>query len=453
MARLRRETRLQSEIWPGFVDALSTLVMVFVFLLSVFVVTQFFLTQLIAGRDERLRAVERTLEESEGEVERQRFRLDDLRRTLARLSADLGLVTAERDAAETELSAVRDERDEVAQRLDRLHRDNLALEQELADTGNDAEAAARAREQVLAELRDAEAQVTADRATIEAQLDDLVRLRQDVDALREVRERLEGEVASAVAARDDLLAELGVVRNENLALADRLSSAEERTMLAQVELDRELARARDAVEEVAILTANLRETRAALARLETLLAEREQIIEAQGIRLEDLDTRLTAVLAAEVDELRQFRSEFFGRLRGVLGEREDVRIEGDRFVFQSEVLFAPGEATLGPDARDQLARLASTLQDIARDIPRDLPWILQIDGHTDRTPITTARFPSNWELSTARAISVAQFLIGEGIPAERLAAAGFAEFQPLDPSAGPDAYRRNRRIELKLTTR
>jgi chemotaxis protein MotB len=453
VARPRRENRLQSEIWPGFVDALSTLVMVFIFLLSVFVVAQFFLSQLIAGRDERLRAMEQELVQSQGDVEEQRFRLDDLRRTLARLSADLGLVTAERDTAESQLADTRSERDEVVARLDRLHGQNLALEQALGEARGDAEAAARAREQVLAELRAAEDRVRADRATIEAQLDDLVRLRQDVAALTELRDRLEAEVAGVVAAREDLLQELGVVRNENLALTDRLATAEQRTMLMQEELDRELAQARDALEEVEILTANLVATRDALGRLETLLAEREDVIAAQDLRLEDLDVRLTAALAAQVDELLQFRSEFFGRLRQALGQREDVRIEGDRFVFQSEVLFAPGEATLGATARDQLASLARTLRVIAADIPSDLPWILQIDGHTDRTPIATGRFPSNWELSAARAISVAQFLTSQGIPPERLAAAGFAEFQPLDPGEGEEAFRRNRRIELKLTTR
>ncbi len=453
MARLRRDTRLQSEIWPGFVDALSTLLMVFIFLLSVFVIAQFFLTQLIAGRDERLRTMEQQLVRTEGELEVERLRLDDLRRTVARLGTDLGLVRTERDVAESDLAALRGERDDLEDRLARLSRTNLALERTLADARTDAETAERERLAIAQALRDAEATITADRATIEAQLDDLVRLRQDVDALRAVRDRLEGEVASVVAARDDLLDELGTLRDRNLALAERVAEADERTMLAQVELDREIAQAREAIEEVQILTANLVETRAALARLETLLSDREAVIEAQDIRLEDLDTRLTAALAAQVDELLQFRSEFFGRLRQVLGEREDVRIEGDRFVFQSEVLFGPGDATLGAGAQTQLASLARTLTAIADDIPEELPWILQVDGHTDRTPIATARFPSNWELSAARAISVAQFLQSEGIPPHRLAAAGFGEYQPIDPADSDDAYRRNRRIELKLTTR
>ncbi|TVQ37425.1 MAG: OmpA family protein [Geminicoccaceae bacterium] len=453
MARHRRDTRLQSEIWPGFVDALSTLLMVFIFLLSVFVVAQFFLSQLLAGRDERLQAVERQLMATEGELEDERLRLDDLRRTLARLGADLGLVRAERDAAEADVAALRGERDDLAGRLQRLTRDNLALERTLADVRADAATLARERALIVQALREAEARITADQATIEAQLDDLVRLRQDVAALTALRDRLEAEVAGVVAAREDLLAELGSLRDQNLALVDQLATAEERTLLVQADLDRELARARDAIEEVHILTANLIETRGALARLETLLAEREAVIEAQDVRLDDLDTRLTAALASQVDELLQFRSEFFGRLRQVLGEREEVRIEGDRFVFQSEVLFAPGAATLGAEARADLSSLADALTELSAALPQDVPWILQVDGHTDRTPIATARFPSNWELSAARAISVAQYLQSRGIPPERLAAAGFAEYQPLDPADTEEAYRRNRRIELKITTR
>jgi len=154
-----------------------------------------------------------------------------------------------------------------------------------------------------------------------------------------------------------------------------------------------------------------------------------------------------------VQELSRYRSEFFGRLRDVLGDRKDIRIVGDRFVFQSEVLFASGEAELGQAGKEQLAALARTLLDIAERIPDELNWVLRVDGHTDKLPISTEKFPSNWELSTARAISVTRFLQQQGIPPERLAATGFAEYQPLDESNTPEAFRRNRRIELKLTQR
>ena len=149
-------------------------------------------------------------------------------------------------------------------------------------------------------------------------------------------------------------------------------------------------------------------------------------------------------------ELNQFRSEFFGRLRQALGDRKDIRIQGDRFIFQSEVLFSSGSATLGAGGQQEMAKLADTLSTIMATIPDDVNWILRIDGHTAVLPIRTAQFPSNWDLSTARALSVVKYLISQGIPAERMAATGFGQFHPLDPNDNQDAYRRNRRIEMRL---
>ena len=173
----------------------------------------------------------------------------------------------------------------------------------------------------------------------------------------------------------------------------------------------------------------------------------------QQVQIANMGQRLNAALASKVQDLARYRSEFFGRLRQVLGNRRDIQIVGDRFVFQSEVLFASGSDSLAESGKEQLAHLASTLKDIARGIPADINWVLRVDGHTDRVPISTNRFPSNWELSTARAISVVKFLISQGIPPSRFAATGFGEFQPLDERNDEIAYRRNRRIEMKLDQR
>jgi chemotaxis protein MotB len=170
-------------------------------------------------------------------------------------------------------------------------------------------------------------------------------------------------------------------------------------------------------------------------------------------KIDDLGTKLNQALATKVEELARYRSEFFGRLKTILGDRPDIRIVGDRFVFQSEVLFAPASAELGEPARQQLTPVVNALREIQSQIPPALNWILEIDGHTDRRPINTPAFQSNWELSTARAVSVVKFLTEQGIPAEHLSAAGFGEWQPLDRAASDDAYRRNRRIEIKLTQR
>ena len=173
--------------------------------------------------------------------------------------------------------------------------------------------------------------------------------------------------------------------------------------------------------------------------------------EEQEVQIADLGRRLNIALATKVQELARYRSEFFGRLREVLGTRQDIRVVGDRFVFQSELLFGTGEAELGTEGKVQLQQLADALLEIAAEIPDDIDWILRVDGHTDRRPIFTAVFPSNWDLSTARAVSVVNFLIDQGIPPQRLAATGFGEFQPLDDGNDEIAYRRNRRIEFKFT--
>ena len=166
-----------------------------------------------------------------------------------------------------------------------------------------------------------------------------------------------------------------------------------------------------------------------------------------------MEQRLEVALRENVQELSRYRSEFFGRLLEVLGDRPDIRIAGDRFVFQSEVLFASGTAELDPTGQATLKNMATTLRDVTKRIPSEVNWILRVDGHTDPVPISTSRYGSNWELASARAISVVKFLVGQGVPPERLAAAGFAEYQPLDPRDDEIAYRRNRRIEFRLTQR
>ena len=190
-----------------------------------------------------------------------------------------------------------------------------------------------------------------------------------------------------------------------------------------------------------------------LAQLQKLLSDADAKAKADQVQIADLGKRLNLALAGRVEELAQYRSEFFGRLREVLGNRPDIRIVGDRFVFQSEVLFASGSATLGLEGQEQLWQLARTLRDIIQTIPVDINWVLQVDGHTDTVRIATPQFPSNWELSTARATSVVKFLISQGLPAHRLAAAGYGEFQPLEEGLDEANRRRNRRIELKLTSR
>ncbi len=219
----------------------------------------------------------------------------------------------------------------------------------------------------------------------------------------------------------------------------------------RLEIEQELSNTAQA--QIALLNQNVKALREQIARLGDALDASEKKAKEQKVQIANLGSKLNAALAGKVTELTRYRSEFFGRLRQLLGRQRGIQVVGDRFVFQSEVLFQTGSAELGDAGQVQLGGLAETLLDIARKIPPDLKWILRVDGHTDKVPISTGRFPSNWELSTARAISVVKFLIRQGIPPTNMAATGFGEFQPLDQRDDEIGHRRNRRIELKLTQR
>ncbi len=385
------------DIWPGFVDALATLIMVIVFVLMIFTLFQFYLKDLIAGRDEALARLSRQIEDLADVLAFERGQSAELRARIDLLQAELTRVTSTRDR----------------------------LQQELAVATQQAQAAAAQAEKVAKELEDAFKTIAADREKIEVQLRELDALRRNIETLAILRRELEAKL------------------NEQAA---QLTRERERSE-AQLKLTE------DAQLRADLLTRQLDALREEIRRLNALLEASEAKSKEQQVQIADLGRRLNLALASKVEELARYRSEFFGRLREVLGDRADIRIVGDRFIFQSEVLFATGSAELEPEGQQQLARLADTLAEIGRRIPPDLNWVLQVDGHTDRRPIATAQFPSNWELSAARAISVVKFLAQRGIPPSRLSATGFGEFHPIDAREDEIGYRRNRRIELKLTNR
>ncbi|MSO77695.1 MAG: peptidoglycan -binding protein [Alphaproteobacteria bacterium] len=407
----RRGRAFDSNVWPGFVDALTTLVMVVSFLLMVFVLAQFFLSQLLSTRDEQLRQINRQLAELAEVLAMERRVGADLRQSVADLSLQLQAATVARDS--------------LTQRLeDALAR---ALQNQTA------------LDQAKAEIAEAKLTVLADKEKIEVQLAVVAGLQAEIEALVKRRRELESEVA----------AERDVGRLTAQALGDATRAVGERE--AALAGERDLSRA--ARDDVARLSRQIAEFRAEITRLAALLELGEKAGADKDARIADLGRQLNRALAQKVEELARYRSEFFGRLREVLGGRADVRIVGDRFVFQSEVLFDTASAELGPEGKRQLRALAVALKEIAARIPPGTAWLLRVDGHTDKRPIRSAQFPSNWELSTARALSVVRFLNDAGVPAERLAATGFGEFQAIDDRDDEIAYRRNRRIELKLTDR
>jgi chemotaxis protein MotB len=330
----RRSRRPGIDIWPGFVDALSQLLMVIIFVLLIFTGAQFFLVSALSSRDAAMSRLNQQVAELTGLLELERKAGADLKLNLAQVSSQL-------------------------------------------------------------------------QASISA------------------RDRLQAQVAELTQRADEAQSS---VRDKDSAL-------------------------RGSQDQAALLNQQIAALRDQMQRLAAALDISEQKAKDEEVQIADLGRRLNVALANKVQELAEYRSEFFGKLREILGNRPDIRIVGDRFVFQSEVLFAPGSADLGLDAKHELDLLGGALREIAGKIPGDIPWVLRVDGHTDKRPINTPQFRSNWELSTARATAVVKYLIEQGISPDRLAAAGFAEYQPIDTGSTDDAYGKNRRIEFKLTER
>ncbi|MDP6602573.1 MAG: peptidoglycan -binding protein [Rhodospirillales bacterium] len=418
MATLARRTRRTSEIWPGFVDALATLLMVIIFLLMIFVLAQFFLNEALSGRDAALVRLQSQIDELADLLALERGANVDLRLDFAQLSEELQASVATRD--------------ELTTRVESL---SLNLSE------SEARSTAMSRE-----LDDAFKTIMANKGTIEAQASELATLSNQIAALRALKESLEQDVGSLSQRLQD--SETARAETEEALAASQAEVSRSTSALSDEREISETARA-----QVALLDKQMAALRAQLRQLAGLLDASESLAEQHKVQISSLGRRLNAALASRVQELARYRSEFFGRLREVLGDRPGVRIVGDRFVFQSEVLFATGSAEIGPAGRGQIEQFAATLREVAQRIPAEIDWILRVDGHTDAVPIRTAQYPSNWELSTARATSVVKFLTDLEIPANRLAATGFGEFQPLDPGRTEAAYRRNRRIELKLTQR
>jgi len=325
--------------WPGFVDALSSLLLVIIFLLSLFMLAQFFLSQQIKGKDTALTRLNSQIAELTNMLQMEKTNSGDLQSQIATLTATLGATQAEKDKLTAQVAAIG------------------------SGTG------------------DKDAQISS------------------------------------------LQSELG----------------DQKTLSAQANA------------QVTLLNQQLAALRTQIGALEAALDASETRDTESKTAIADLGRRLNLALAQRVQDLSRYRSDFFGRLRQILEGRADIQVVGDRFVFQSEVLFDPGSAVVTDAGKPDLDKLAAALVELEGEIPSDINWVLRIDGHTDKRPIATAQFPSNWELSAGRAISVAKYLISKGVDTKRLVPAGFGDNRPIDPADTPDAYAKNRRIEFRLT--
>jgi chemotaxis protein MotB len=398
--------------WPGYVDALSTLLMVIIFVLLVFVLAQAFLSVTLAGRNKELASLTSQVAQLSDMLSLEKGREADLRLALSQIGQELAQTSTARDNLATQLSSL-----QTAQTKLTADRDNLA-------------ASLNAAKALQAELQKT---VTADKATIEAKVADLASLTNQVAALTALRDQLEKQVRDATAST---LTE----QQKNAAIAARLTDEQKFSDSAKA--------------QIALMNQQLAQLRQQMAGIAAALDASEKSAANKDVQIADLGKRLNEALAQKVQELQQYRSEFFGKLRQVLAGRPGITIVGDRFVFQSEVLFPSGSADLSPAGLDQITALAITLKNLIPDIPPDVPWILRVDGHADKQPLAPGSpYGSNWELSAARAIEVVKALIADGVPADHLAAAAFGDTEPIDTADTPAAYAKNRRIELRLTDR
>ena len=397
LARLGGARRPENYTWPGFVDALATLLMVIIFVLLVFVLIQVNLAYRVAGQDATMNDMRAQIVSLGDLLNLERKANDELKDELAGISSLLDATTKERDSLVTQLA-------------------NATATLSLRNS----------------EIR----QLTAIQAQTEESLE---AARQTIAERVAALEAIELTLAEAQAKLMESEVEIADAAARNVSSLARISELETKNAASQA--------------EVAQMTNAVTALRLRIEELTSLLAEKEAQAARDKIAIASLGKSLNNALASRVQELQRFRSEFFGRLREVLRGRDDVRIVGDRFVFQSEVLFAQGAASLGPEGQEKLGQLAVALNQIAAEIPEDIDWILQVEGHTDDIPVRAGRFADNWDLSTERALSVVRFLAESGLPANRLAAAGYGEFQPLDDAGSDEARRRNRRIEMKLTQR
>ncbi|MEH6630297.1 MAG: peptidoglycan -binding protein [Halopseudomonas aestusnigri] len=442
----RRNNRRSINIWPGFVDALATLLLVIIFVLMVFMVAQFTLSNALSGKDKALNNLNREISELADLLSLEKSANTRLRTSVTQLTTELQSSISSRDSLANQLSSLSEDKEDLegelvsvskrlkdlvsAQALLEADKDLLEIsKQDLEAEKEDLLKNKRSIEEQLSILELAAAKLSADSARVNAELEDAYKV---VEADRDKIETQLAEIALLKEIRDGLTQKLAGAEND-------ITGQQKLTAEAQT--------------EVVLLNQQIAALRKQLSDISATLDITEAINLAQETQILDLGKRLNVALATKVQQLAKYRSEFFGRLKEVLGNRQDIRIVGDRFVFQSEVLFTSGSATLEDGGSQQLGQLAKTLRELSATIPTEIDWILRVDGHTDVQPISTPEFPSNWELSTARSISVVKYLVSQGIPASRLAATGFGQFQPLDTSRDEIAYRRNRRIELKLTQR
>ena len=459
-------------IWPGFVDVLASTLMVIIFIVLLFTVAQVYLGDLVVGKNEQIQNLEKTIEIQDETIVEQDITLTDKeiallerQEIIEQLDTEIEILDDEIQIKQSEIfekenllsskdqeislqDALIDQKDEKILTLDDL------IEKQALDIDKLNQMIAQITEELSLSLQDKkQLQGKLEILNKEQEIlkNNLRKLGGQNEALVNQLSDSQGKIQSLLDSlsstkefNQNLQSQISKVEGQNQELRDQITNLEEVSSTKTTDLNEALAKISRLSDDIKILSNEIQ-------LLNNLLDSKEAEIASSKIELGELGDRLNRVLTSELFKLQQYKSEFFGKLSEALGDRDDIQIKGDRFIFQSEILFDSGTAEIQIQGRVALSLIAKTLIDLSDQIPSELNWILQVDGHTDKVPISTNQFPSNWELSHARALEVVKFFIQQGIPANKLSANGYGEFQPINLGDAIEDLKQNRRIELKIT--
>ena len=461
-----------SLIWPGFVDVLASTLMVIIFIVLLFTVSQVYLGDLVVGKNEQILNLEKTIEIQDETIVEQDSTLTDKEITLIerqevidQLDNELVILDEEIRLKQSEIldkqnlltskdqeisiqEAIIDQKEDTIITLDTL------IEEQALDIGKLNQMIAQLTQELSLSLEEKENlrgqlnNLNQEQETLKNTLSQLGGKNEELvgklsDSQNRVQSLLE-TLSSSEVENKGLQGKIDDIKDQNLSLEGQISVLENESSFKTENLN-------DALIKISRLSDDIKILSNEIQLLNNLLDSKEAEIANNKIELGEIGDRLNRVLTSELFKLQKYKSEFFGKLSEALGDRDDIQIKGDRFIFQSEILFDSGSVELQSSGRVALSLIAKTLIDLINDIPTELNWVLQIDGHTDKVPISTSQFPSNWELSHARALEVVKFFIGQGIPADRLSANGYGEYQPINIGDSREDLKQNRRIELKIT--
>ena len=461
-----------SLIWPGFVDVLASTLMVIIFIVLLFTVSQVYLGDLVVGKNEQIQNLEKTIEiqdetivEQDSTLTDKEITLNERQELINQLDNELVILDEEIRLKQSEIvdkqnlltskdqeislqEAIIDQKEDAIITLDTL------IEEQALDIGKLNQMIAQLTQELSLSLEEKEVlrgelnQLNQEQENLKNTLTKLGGKNEELvgklsDSQTRIQSLLE-TLSSSEIENKGLQGKIAEIKDQNLSLQGRIEDLEGESSIKSENLNDALIKISRLSEDIKILSKEIQ-------LLNNLLDSKEAEIANNKIELGELGDRLNRVLTSELFKLQKYKSDFFGKLSEALGDRDDIQIKGDRFIFQSEILFESGSVEIQNSGRIALSLIAKTIIDLIDEIPTELNWVLQIDGHTDKVPISTSQFPSNWELSHARALEVVKFFIGQGVPADRLSANGYGEYQPINLGDTREDLKQNRRIELKIT--